>query len=95
MKVCPKCSYSAICISDGFEVIFNALALQHAAQWLATADLTKDIVRIKRSARLVVRAVQEVLPIGCPNVQKDCLLGVLMGANGGGPVVDVVVENPF
>lgn len=94
-RICPKCPYSALCVAHGFDDIFNALALQHAKQWLAAPEMTNDLTRIRRSARLVVRAVQEVMPIGCPEMQRGQLRSVLMGLNGCGPVVDMVVESPF
>ena len=95
-RVCPKCSYSAICVSAGFDVLFNACALQFASQYMETPQHTSDETRIRRSAQIVVKAVQQVLPIGCPELQPDTLRKVCLGKPPAfGPTVDVVVRKPW
>lgn len=95
-RVCPKCSYSALCIAQGFDTIFYACALQFAGDYMETPQFTPNKTRIKRSAQIVVRAVQEILPVGCPEMQPGTLRTVCLGKPPShGPTVDVVVERPF
>lgn len=90
-KPCKQCSYVAICLTAGFEVIFNAAALQFAKEHLSVGDHTCGVVQLKSGARKTIETVQQVLPKECPNLQRGCLIGVKMGVEVNGPVVDVVI----
>jgi hypothetical protein len=78
-------------MTQDFDTIFYALAFQHASNWLETADLTRDVTRINRSAQLVVDTVRKFLPDDCPEMQPHKIRTVTMSLAGWGPAVSVHV----
>jgi len=88
---CSQCPHSALCLAYGFDVIFNAAALQFASKYLGVADETCSTGLLKRGARNAIMTVQQVLPQRCPNLQPECLIQVKMGVEVNGPVVEVVL----